>query len=847
MQRLPDHVTSPRASRPSGKRSNAMNAPTPFALLLSLPLLAVGQSDPIVRDRFVYVTYLGEEECGRETVTLTAEGWSAEGSYDFLGLRKGKYSATLRHGEGDRQEYEFTSDAGGTERTLRGVFAAENWTVTASETGKERATGIGSQPVFIYDDLLWASVIDLGRLLVALEDANELPAGAKVTALSGVAGVGFPVDFVDSAPSAQVVGGDAVALRIYRVKLASSVDVTLVCSREGVPVRIEVPAQHIRVEVEGLGAVHGPISEPTSLVDAGPWREQLSRPTFEIAIERNVEIEMRDGVKLVADVYRPVGEGGEGEFPTVLARTPYNRISEGALKGAWYAKRGYAFVAQDVRGRFGSGGEWFPFVNETRDGSDTLDWIAEQDWSDGKVGMLGASYVGLVQWLAAKSGNPHLTCIVPEVSPPDPHENFPYEGGAFLLSAGWWGRVLEAMDTGQSWSAGVDFEKAFATLPLGDLDQALGLKEQTFMDTWLAHPPHDAEYWEPSSYQASFETMTVPALHVTGWWDGDQPGALQNFPAMRQRAKTELARSGQYLVVGPWTHFFNSARAIGDVDYGDEAVVDLDSRILRFFDRYLKGIENGIESEAPVLAFTMGTNRWHAETDWPPAQTSFTKLHLQSGGNAAKRSGDGRLALEVDGAGTPSDTYRYDPKDLPELDIDFTDLSGAEATEDQSSEPDRDDDLDYTSPPLASPCEIVGPIEVILWVSSDAADTDFSASLLRVTEKGEQFVIRGGVQRLRYAADPRRDSPVPPGTIAKVTIDCWATGMSLEKGDRLMLTISSWVWPAYGRNLNTLEPQATAKDPVVATNTIYHDAEHPSYLLLPVVPRPDAPGLSFDE
>lgn len=814
--------------------------------LLLLAFLSVAssthaQTDPLLGERFEYVVYLGEEECGREQVTLAADGWSAEGRYDFMSVRKGSYRASLHHGEGGGLEYELTSDEGGKERSLYGSFAAGEWSVSAEE--REKKTAVADAHVFVYDDLLWVSLADLGRLLVAREGAKPLAAGDKVTALSGVAGVGFPVEFVDSQRSTQVVGGDGVALWFFRVKLASAVDVTLVTSPDGFPIRIEVPAQLVRVEVAGLEAVHGPLTEPTSLIDAGPWRAKLSPPTFAFTVERGLEIPMRDGVKLVADVYRPVGDG---KFPTVLARTPYNRVSEGALKGGWYAKRGYAFVAQDVRGRFASGGEWFPFVNETRDGSDTLDWIAKQAWSDGKVGMIGASYVGLVQWLAAKSANPHLVCIVPQVSPPDPHENFPYEGGTFMLAAGWWARVLEAMDAGTNWSAGIDFEKAYATLPLGELDQALHLEKQTFLDVWLAHPPHDTEFWEPSSYQAAFGEMTVPALHVTGWWDGDQPGALQNFPGMRRGAKTELARAGQYLVVGPWTHFFNSAHAIGQVDYGDEAVVDLDARILRFFDRYLKGTLNGIEAEAPVHVFTMGTNRWHAEKDWPLPETRPTKLYLRSGGNAKRFEGDGRLALEVGGS-SAADAYRYDPNDLPELDVDFTDLSGADVTADQSDEPDRDDDLEYLSPALAAPCEIVGPIEVVLWVTSDAPDTDFSASLLRVTEKGERFVIRAGVQRLRYAADPRRDTPVAPGTVTRVVIDCWATGMRLAKGERLLLQVSSWVWPGYGRNLNTLEPQAAAKEALVATNTIHHDAEHASHLLLPVVPREDAPGLSFEE
>jgi len=452
-----------------------MKARVLLASLLLAPHATAAQTDALLGDAFEYAVYLGEEEVGREQVRLAPDGWSAEGRYDFLGVRKGSYRASLRHGEAGLLEYEFTSDESGEARSLSGVFAEGKWSVSSDE--REKSVPVAGPDVFTYDDLLWVSLADLGRLLVARESRSELVAGAQVTALSGVGGLGFPVEFVDSARSTQVVGGKDLVLGFFRVKLAGKVEVTLVTTPEGVPIRIEVPAQLVRVQATGFESVHGPVTEPTSPVDAGPWRAQLSQPTHAFTVERAVEIPMRDGVKLVADVLRPTGEG---KFPIVLARTPYNRLSEGALHGGWYAKRGYAFVAQDVRGRFASGGEWFPFVHESRDGSDTLDWIAQHGWSDGKVGMIGGSYVGLVQWLAAKSGNPHLVCIVPQVSPPDPHENFPYEGGAFMLAAGWWARVLEALDTGASWSAGLDFEQAYATLPLGDLDQALQLKEQEF-------------------------------------------------------------------------------------------------------------------------------------------------------------------------------------------------------------------------------------------------------------------------------------------------------------------------------------------------------------------------------
>jgi len=813
----------------------------PLGLALA-PHAATQESAPVQeRTPLVYVVEFGEAEVGRETVLLAADGWSAEGSFDFAGLRAGEYEARLRRGADGRVELDLDTTDGGKAQQRHVVAEAGRLVVTApGEEGERSSTFEGE--AFLYEDLLWACTIDLGAILVRRAQADEAAAGTTVTALSGAAARPFPVELLES--SALPAGEGGAVLHRFRLKLAGAVELEMVCDGAGIPQRIAIPSQLVRVVLEGSPeppAASG--RAPTSIVDAGAWREKLSAPEHEVLVERDVPIEMPDGAQLVADVYRPAGEG---HFPTILVRTPYNRRTEGLLKGMHYARRGYAFVAQDVRGRFASGGEWAPFVHETADGSATIDWIAEQPWSDGQVGMVGASYVGLVQWLAAKSGNPHLVCIVPQVSPPDPQENFPYEGGAFLLAAAWWGRILESMDHGTDWAAGIDWPKAYAKLPLGDLDQAVGLTEQTFLDRWLAHPPHDTEFWEPASYQASFGSMSVPALHVTGWWDGDQPGALQNFPGMRERAKTAFAREHQYLVVGPWTHFFNSTRSIGEVDYGDEAVVDLDARILRFFDRYLKGVRNGIDEEPPVHVFTMGTNRWHGESGWPLPQTRFTPLYLASDGDASTFGGNGRLALAAGTGSAARDAYRYDPLDVPELEIDFTDLSGAEATEDQSDQEDRADDLEYTSPPLAAACEIVGPLEVVLWVESDAEDTDFAAELYRRAPDGALYVIHGGVQRLRYAQDARRDAPVPPGTVTRVAIDCWATGLRLQKGERIVVRVTSWAWPGYGRNLNTLEPQAGATRAVVATNSVLHDAEHPSHLLLPVVPRADAGGLAFE-
>jgi hypothetical protein len=597
----------------------------------------------------------------------------------------------------------------------------------------------------------------------------------------------------------------------------------LMCSPRGIPLRILVPAQQLDVVAAGFEAIEPPPLKPVSVLDRGGWRRKLSAPTHEVAVENKVMVPMRDGVKLAADVHRPKGDA---KVPAILIRTPYSRTIEGVMKGAYFAPRGYAVVAPDVRGRFDSEGTFFPLKHETDDGSDTIDWIAAQPWSDGTVGMIGASYVGWVQWYAAKSGNPHLKAIVPQVAPPDPDQNIPYEGGVFLLSAAWWNKVVDSMGDRQSLGQ-VEWVKHLSTLPLGDLDTALGI-QKSFLDEWLAHPPTDAAYWDPQRYQTHYAKMNVAALNISGWFDGDQPGAPQNFIGMRKAGKKD-----QFLVMGAWGHAFNVSRKLGEVDFGEEAVVDLNSVVLRFFDRYLKGVDNGMEKEKPVYVFPMGPNKWRQVEDWPLPGTAFTKLFLAGGGKANKRDGDGRLSLEK--AEGPADTFTFDPADLPQTQADFNDYVGASATADQAKQPDRDDVLEYTSEPLAEAVELIGPFMAEIWMTTDADDADLSVAFNRVAPGGGQYGIVGGIQRARYRTG--KDEPIKPGEPFQMVVDCWASGIRLEKGDRLRVEVSSWGFPGYARNLGTLEPPATATTIKVARQKILHDAEHPSAVIVPVVGR----------
>ena len=636
--------------------------------------------------------------------------------------------------------------------------------------------------------------------------------------------------------SLQSFGGKPVELWLFTINLAGT-EMVLLCSPDGLPLRIAVPSQRVEVVLKGFEALELPGAKPTSILDSGEWRKQLSKAKHAVKIESKVMIPMRDGVKLAADIYRAEKDG---KYPVVLARTPYRRSSEGLMKGMSFARRGYVFVAQDVRGRFDSEGEWFPLKNEEKDGYDTIDWIAKQPWCDGNVGMIGASYVGWVQWYAAKSGHPALKAIIPQVAPPDPDQNIPYEGGVFLLSTGWWARVAEQMASTEP-PAKLDWLDAFKRLPLSDLDDALGVKSK-FLDEWLDHPPIDRDYWDPLRYQTHFGSMDVAALHISGWWDGDQPGAPMNFAGMRKSAKTERARKSQLLVMGPWTHFFNSSRTVGTFDFGKEAVVDLESVQLRFFDRFLKGVENGIDTGDPVTVFVMGENRWRREKDWPLTGTTPTKLYL-AGGKANKRDGTGRLALAPD-ATSEGDTFQYDPHVVPKMEVDFNDLSGAEISKDQSTTEDREFELDYTSPPLAGPVELTGAVTATIWITTDAEDADVAIELARVTPGGKVYSFRGGIQRVRYRNG--KDEPVKPGTAVSVDVDLWATGIRLEKGERLRVTVGPSGWPGYARNLGTLENPATAKKGVVSNVRIHHDTARPSSVTLPIVPRDGAARLTFE-
>ena len=551
-----------------------------------------------------------------------------------------------------------------------------------------------------------------------------------------------------------------------------------------------------------------------------------SPQTYEVKIEFNRRVRMRDGTELSADIYRPEAAG---RFPVILSRTPYTKTSGSMLRIVrFFASNGYVCVTMDVRGRGDSDGKFTPYVNDGQDGYDAIEWAASQEWSTGKVGTLGGSYNGAIQWLTAVQQPPHLAAMIPMVTPSDPFVEWP-TGLPLPASVSWFhftaGRVLQNMEA-------VDWKKLYWHLPIITMDDAMG-RPNRLWDEEIEHSKLDG-WWESQRYQNKFERVRVPVLGISGWYDDEQVGTPLNFIGMTTRGDASVRRS-QKLLMGPWPHAVNSSTKLGKLDFGATAVIDMNALWLRWFDYWLKGIDNGIMNEPPVRIFVMGENLWRDENDWPLARTRWTKYYLHSNGAANTLSGDGKLTT-AEPANEPADNYSYDPaKPVPFItDPSFAQIGGPD---DYREIEQRDDLLVYTSEPFAEDIEVCGPIRVRLFAASSAPDTDFMAKLLDVWPDGFAQRLIDGMVRARFREGMDKPSLIEPGRIYAYDLDLWNTCQVYRKGHRVRLEISSSAFPKYDRNLNTGEALGKTTRMQGAAQKIYHDRQSPSYVVLPIVPR----------
>lgn len=544
----------------------------------------------------------------------------------------------------------------------------------------------------------------------------------------------------------------------------------------------------------------------------------------------NVRVPMRDGVTLSADIFCPEETRRGERVPAILVRTPYNKNQKGYFEPArYFAERGYAYVTMDVRGRGDSDGAFVPYRNEGADGYDAVEWCAAQPWCSGSVGTLGASYLGRIQWLAALHQPPHLKTMIVMVTPSDPFVETP-TGVPGLQHLCWLylvhGRLRQPMEE-------IFWDPVYEHLPLATMDERAGLDLPRWREE-LKHQTLD-EYWRAVCYQDQFEKINLPVMHISGWYDDEQIGTPLNFIGMTTRGATEFARANQKLLMGPWGHNINASQKIGDVDFGASAVIDLRGYQLRWFDAWLKNRDDGITREPAARLFVMGENEWRDEQAFPLARTQYTNFYLHSGGSANSRYGDGLLAAEPPQAEKP-DRYLYAPaRPTPYI----TDATSSQigGPDDYSALQQRGDVLVYVSAPLENDVEATGPVRVVLYAASSARDTDFTALLFDTHPTGFRQRLCDGIVRVRYRDGMSGASLIEPHRTYKYEIDVWHTAHVFRAGHRIGLQIASAAFPKYARNLNTGGDLAAETEMVPAEQAIYHDPEHPSALVLPVIPR----------
>jgi putative CocE/NonD family hydrolase len=598
----------------------------------------------------------------------------------------------------------------------------------------------------------------------------------------------------------------------------------------------------------------------------GSWIE------YDVVVQRDVPVPMRDGVRLAADLYLPARGGvpAEGRFPAVMERTPYDKRNKYG-EGRYFARRGYVAVMQDVRGRFASQGEWYPFAKEGPDGYDSVEWAAAQPWCSGQVGTMGGSYCGSDQSALATLNPPHLGAMVVAVGTSNYFTSSLRQNGAlelrFMVYAFRMATTSRealadpALKTALEedfarigeWLARTPYKKGSSAL------RFLPSYEQWVLDI-LGEGDYN-DYWKQRGYAIDHyyaEHADVPTIYLGGWYDSYARGTTSNYQALSAIKKTP-----QRLLMGPWTHGGWGVSYAGDVDFGSDAVLD-DYNGLRlcWFDRWLKGIDNGLDREMPVRIFVMGGGSgradlngrlshlgvWRDVPDWPLPGTRYTPYYLHA---------DGTLSPERPEDAVPS-RYTFDPRDpVPTIGggISAANQVMPPGAYDQRGEERfygcvdtlplsaRNDVLVFQTPPLEEGVEVTGPLTVHLWASSSARDTDFTVKLIDVHPPNADYThpfaqnISDSIIRGRYRGSREQAELLVPGEVYAFEIVAYPTSNVFGSGHRIRLDVSSSNFPRFDVNPNTGGPLGRDRRYIIAQNAIYHDPQHPSHIVLPIIPE----------
>jgi putative CocE/NonD family hydrolase len=561
----------------------------------------------------------------------------------------------------------------------------------------------------------------------------------------------------------------------------------------------------------------------TLLIDGKPPAEAQH-----CRIVRNIQVPMRDGVKLSSTLFLPLKDG---RYPVVLIRTAYNRVN---YCDTSFPTNGMILVVQDCRGRYEAGGKWRPLTDDTRDGLDTLKWIHRQPWCNGRIGMFGDSYLAYTQYAVGAAGGKYLTALNPRFCPGDWWKRAFYCDGAFSLALTWSWLCVESSNRISEAGLLPRFEipKLLRKLPIIRMDEYTGAGKVPHYRLHLTHNRYDA-FWKKLNAREEFHRYTTPVFITGGWFDNYPAETTANFVALRQAARSRKLRDSHRMQIGPWMHGIGD-RKLGDLDFGPDATSENDATF-RWLDCLLHGGSPADFQKAPARIFVMGLNRWRDEYEWPLARTCYVNYYLQAGGG---------LGPEIPGRGKP-DRYVYDPEDpVPTLGGNHSVgpynpglyEHAKPGPFDQRPNERRRDVLVYTSEPLQHDTEITGPVTLKLFASSSARDTDFIAKLVDVYPDGRAINMTEGVIRARFRENVW-GSPklMTPGKIYEFTIDMQVTANVFKRRHRIRVDLMSSNFPLWDRNLNTGNDPATDTTIQVAEQTIYHDAEHPSHIVLPVV------------
>lgn len=543
---------------------------------------------------------------------------------------------------------------------------------------------------------------------------------------------------------------------------------------------------------------------------------------YAVDVERNVVMHTSDGIALVADIHHP---RTAEKAPTILVRIPFSRTFKNSLGadviGNFWASRGYHVVIQGTRGRYNSGGSFYPLRHERQDGIETLWWLARQPWFDGRLGMWGGSAFGHTQWSLADQTAPGPSALSIQISSTSFREMF-HPGGAFSLESAlfWAVRSRSSVDVDPSLR---DLERGFDGFPTIDADRRAVGDEITFFRDWATHTKADA-YWDAIDGNQRSGTLKAPVLLMAGWYDPFLPTQLRDFETIRREADLAVARKSR-LIIGPWVHA-DAVRFPDGTTAGDYRPASLGPS-LPWFDHHLLGKPLADALMPPVRIFVMGENIWRNEQEWPLARAKYTAFYLQSAGKANSDRGDGQLSTDVLSSDGSTNQFVYDPyHPVPSRGGAMLGPRAGIAT--QNTVEARDDVLVYSTNALKQDTEVTGPISAILYVSTSAPNTDFTVKLVDVHPNGKAYNISDGILRRSY---DRNTTP------HEITVQLWPTSMLFRKGHRIRVEVSSSNFPRYDRNLNTGDVGGTEATPRKATQLVFQGARTSSRIILPIVAR----------